>query len=58
MLNMMHSLMFGEKWPNYHLNDTVVVIIMMTIAAVINEIIRPIINMPSHGEIMGIMYCS
>lgn len=57
-MNMMHSLTFGKKCPNYHLNDTVVVIIMVTIAAVINEIIHPIINMTSHGEIMGIMYCS
>lgn len=55
---MMHSLTFGKKCPNYHLNGTVVVIMMITIAAVINEIILPIINMTSHGEIMGIMYCS
>lgn len=57
-MNMMNGLTFGKKCPNYHLNDTVVVIMMITIAAVINEIILPIINMTSHGEIMGIMYCS
>ncbi len=57
-MNMMHSLMFGQKCPNYHLNDTLVVIMMITIAAVINKIMLPIINMTSHGEIMGIMYCS
>lgn len=45
----------AKKCPNYHLNDTVVVIIMMTMAAVINEIIHPIINMTSPWEIMGIM---
>lgn len=54
----MNSLTFGKKSPNYHLNDSVVVIMKMTIAAVINEIILPIINMTSHGKIMGIMYCS
>ena len=54
-MNMMPSLMFGKNCPNYHLNDTVVVIITIRIAAVINEIILPIINMPTHGEIMGIM---
>lgn len=57
-MNVMNSLMFGKKCPNYHLNDTVLVIMMITIAAVINEIIVPIINMTSRGEIMGIMYCS
>lgn len=55
---MMNSLTFGKKSPNYHLNDTVVVIIMVTIAAVINEIILPIRNKTYHGETMGIMYCS
>lgn len=50
--------MLCEKCPNYHLNDTIIIIMMITIAAVINEIILPIINMTSHGEIMGIMYCS
>lgn len=48
----------GEKCPNYHLNDSVVVIMKITIAAVINEIILAIIDMTSHGEIMGIMYHS
>lgn len=57
-MNKMDGFTFGKKWPNYHLNDSVVVIKMITIAAVINEIILPIINMTSHGEIMGIMYCS
>lgn len=57
-MNKMDGFTFGKKWPNYHLNDSVVVIMMITIAAVINEIILPIINMTSHGEIMGIMYCS
>lgn len=53
----MNSLTFGKKSPNYHLNDFVVVIMMMTIAAVINEIILSIINMTSHSEIMGIVFC-
>lgn len=57
-MNMINSLTFAKKCPNYHLNDTMVVIMTITIAAVINEIILPIINMTSHGEIIGIMYCS
>lgn len=40
-MNMMNSSMFGKKCSNYHLNDTVVVIRMVT-AAVINEIICPL----------------
>lgn len=57
-MNKMNSLTFGKKCSNYHLNDSVVVIMMRTIAAVINEIMLPIINMTSHGEIMGIKHCS
>lgn len=41
-MNMMNSTAFVKKCPNYHLNDTVVVITMITIAAVINEIILPL----------------
>lgn len=41
-MNMMNSSSVGKKFPNYHLNDTVVVIMMITIAAVINEIILPL----------------
>lgn len=55
---MMNSLTFGKKCPNYHLNDTVLLIITITIVAVISEIILPIINMTCRGEIMGIVYCS
>ena len=39
---MMNGSTFAKKCPNYHLNDTVVVIMMITIAAVINEIILPL----------------
>lgn len=52
------ALAFAQKCPNHHLNDTTVVFIIMTMAFVINKIILPIINMPSHGEIMRIMYGS
>lgn len=57
-MNVMNRLAFHKKCPNYHPNDTVVVIMVVTMAAVINEIILPIINMTSRGKIMGIMYSS
>lgn len=56
MANVSHGL--AQEHPNYHLNDTTAVFIIMTMLLVINEIILPIINMPSHREIMRIMYGS